>query len=119
MPNINRQFHKLDATDKVPGRLASETASLLIGKNKVDFTPQYDLGDFVQIENVAKMKFTGKKLDNKIYYRHSGYIGSIKETKLSEYMDKKPDILFKKMVRTMLPDNRLRSARLKRLTFKK
>ncbi|OIO45506.1 MAG: 50S ribosomal protein L13 [Parcubacteria group bacterium CG1_02_37_51] len=119
MKNIERKFHKLDATGVSAGRLASTVAILLIGKNKVDYTPQYDLGDFVQISNIGKLKFTGNKLETKIYYRNTGYIGNLKSTKLSEYMATRPDFIFKKIVRNMLPDNRLRVARLKRLTFKK
>lgn len=117
MNKITRQHHKIDATGKVGGRLATEVAILLMGKQKPDYSPQIDAGDFVNIVNIDKLKFTGKKLDQKIYYKHTGYIGHMKKTKLRELMDKKPDWLFKKIVRNMLPNNRLRANRLKRLKF--
>ncbi|MFW0837762.1 MAG: 50S ribosomal protein L13 [Candidatus Komeilibacteria bacterium] len=119
MPNkIERKSHNINASGKIAGRLASQVASLLIGKNKADFTPQYDMGDAVVISNITEIKFTGNKLADKKYYKHTGYIGNMKVTKLSDWLEKKPEALFKKMVRNMLPDNRLRANRLKRLTFK-
>ncbi|MBL7022328.1 50S ribosomal protein L13 [Patescibacteria group bacterium] len=115
----NRQHHKIDATDKVAGRLASEIATMLIGKNKEDYEPNVDSGDYVEIENVAGIKFTGNKLETKKYFKHTGYIGNLKTTHLKDWLAKTPDKLLKRMVRNMLPDNRLRADRLKRLTFKK
>ncbi|MCR4279865.1 MAG: 50S ribosomal protein L13 [Candidatus Komeilibacteria bacterium] len=115
---INRKTHVIDATDQIGGRLASEVAMLLMGKKKVTYEPRQDHGDLVTITNVAKLKFTGNKLVNKQYYKHSGYLGSTRATSLGHLMDKKPDFLFKKMVRNMLPNNKLRANRLKRLTFK-
>ena len=115
----NRQHHKIDVTDKIAGRIASKVATMLIGKNKEDYTPNVDSGDYIEIANVDKLKFSGNKLEDKKYYKHTGYIGNLKTTVLKEWMAKKPDRLFKKMVRNMLPDNRLRADRLKRLTFKK
>ena len=115
----NRQHHKIDAKEQIAGRLASQVATILIGKNKVDYTPRIDSGDYIEIANVDKIKFSGKKLEQKKYYKHTGYIGNLKTTALKDWLAKKPDRLFQRMVRNMLPDNRLRSDRLKRLTFKK
>ena len=116
---MNRELHKIDATDKVPGRLASQIAVFLQGKHKIEYQPHTDCGDLVVVANVAKMRFTGKKLDNKIYYRHTGYPGGIRETKLSDIFKNKPELLFKNMVSKMLPKNKLRSRIIKRLTFTK
>jgi len=115
----NRQHHKVDVTDQIAGRIASQVATKLIGKNKEDYTANIDSGDYVEIENVDKLKFSGNKLEDKKYFKHTGYIGNLKTTVLKDWMAKKPDKLFQRMVRNMLPDNRLRALRLKRLTFKK
>jgi large subunit ribosomal protein L13 len=115
----NRQHHKIDATDQIAGRLASEVAKKLMGKTKVDYTPEVDSGDYIEIANVGKIAFSGKKLDQNKYYKHTGYIGNLKTTKLKDWLEKKPEKLFSRMVRNMLPDNRLRADRLKRLTYKK
>ena len=88
---IERKWYVVDATDMTLGRLASEVAKVLRGKNKPIFTPHMDTGDYVIIVNAAKVKVTGKKLDQKIYYRHSGYVGGMKETTLREMMAKKPE----------------------------
>ena len=85
---IERKWYVVDATDMTLGRLASEVAKVLRGKNKPIFTPHMDTGDYVIIVNAAKVKVTGKKLDQKIYYRHSGYVGGMKETTLREMMAK-------------------------------
>ena len=84
---IERKWYVVDATDMTLGRLASEVAKVLRGKNKPIFTPHMDTGDYVIIVNAAKVKVTGKKLDQKIYYRHSGYVGGMKETTLREMME--------------------------------
>ena len=88
---IERKWYVVDAANMTLGRLASEVAKVLRGKNKAIFTPHMDTGDFVIVVNADKVKVTGKKLDQKIYYRHSGYVGGMKETTLREMMAKKPE----------------------------
>ena len=100
---IERKWYVVDATDMTLGRLASEVAKVLRGKNKPIFTPHMDTGDYVIIVNAAKVKVTGKKLDQKIYYRHSGYVGGMKETTLREMMAKKPEREIELAVKGMLP----------------
>jgi len=117
MKKINRQIHKIDAEDKVSGRLASEIAILLMGKNKADYRPNADGGEFVEVENADKLKFTGKKLDQKIYYHYSGYQGGLKEKKLKEVFNSKPSEVLRKAVYNMLPKNKLRKEFIKRLKF--
>jgi len=115
---MNRQTHIIDATGKVLGRLASEIAILLRGKHKPDFVPYKDMGDFVIVKNVEKLKLTGKKIEQKKYFRHSGYIGGLKETSLKELFQSKPSEVLKKAVFGMLPKNKLRAKQIKRLKFK-
>ncbi|PIT90725.1 MAG: 50S ribosomal protein L13 [Candidatus Komeilibacteria bacterium CG10_big_fil_rev_8_21_14_0_10_41_13] len=115
---IIREKHTLDASDRPAGRLASETAILLMGKHKVSFQSHQDMGDFVEIENVNKLKFTGKKLENKVYYKHSLYPGGIKSQTLAKFFKERPEELFRKIVMGMLPKNKLRKDMIKRLTFK-
>jgi large subunit ribosomal protein L13 len=112
---IERQKHQLDATDKPVGRLATEIAVLLRGKNKSDFVPHVDMGDIVEVSNVGRMRFTGKKLEQKKYYRYSGYPGGIKETKISDLQEKRPEEILERAVRNMLPATKLRRNMLKRL----
>lgn len=100
---IERKWYVVDATDMTLGRLASETAKILRGKNKPTFTPHIDTGDYVIIVNAAKVQVTGKKLDQKIYYRHSEYVGGMKETTLREMMAKKPERVIELAVKGMLP----------------
>ena len=100
---IERKWYVVDATDMTLGRLASEVAKVLRGKNKPIFTPHMGTGDYVIIVNAAKVKVTGKKLDQKIYYRHSGYVGGMKETTLREMMAKKPERVIELAVKGMLP----------------
>ncbi|PIR94375.1 50S ribosomal protein L13 [Candidatus Falkowbacteria bacterium CG10_big_fil_rev_8_21_14_0_10_39_11] len=114
-----RQTHTIDATDKVLGRLASKIATILRGKNKVSFQPHIDDGDFVNIKNVAKIKLTGKKLEQKVYYRHTGYPGGLREKKASDLMVSKPEEVLRTAVVKMLPKTRLRSGMIKRLKFLK
>ena len=111
--------HTIDAADKVVGRLAVEVAMLLRGKDKIDFVPYKDMGDFVKIKNIDKAKFTGKKLQQKKYFRHSEWLGHYKETPLGEKFAKKPEEVFKIAVYGMLPKNRLRAKMIKRLRFEK
>ncbi len=97
----------IDAEDKILGRLASQVAGRIRGKYNPLFTPHVDTGDWVIVINADKIRMTGKKMDQKKYYRHSGYIGSIKSTTAKELLEKKPEELIKKAVRGMLPKNRL------------
>lgn len=100
---IERKWYVVDATDMTLGRLASEVAKVLRGKNKPIFTPHMDTGDYVVVINAAKVKVTGKKLDQKIYYHHSDYVGGMKETTLREMMAKKPERVVELAVKGMLP----------------
>ena len=100
---IDRKWYVVDAEGKTLGRLASEVAKVLRGKNKPIFTPHIDTGDYVIVVNADKVKVTGKKLDQKIYYHHSDYIGGMKETTLREMMNKHPERVIEYAVKGMLP----------------
>ena len=112
---IKRKWYIIDAEDLVLGRLATEVATILKGKNKPIYSTHMDVGDNVIVVNAEKVKLTGNKLDNKMYYRHSGYPGGLKETPYSELMKNKSDFVVKKAVRGMLPHNRLGRQMLKKL----
>ena len=112
---MERQTHKIDAAGKILGRLATEIAVLLRGKHKPDFWPNQDRGDFVVIKNVAQIKVTGKKMEQKKYYRHSGYPGALKETTLRKLFERSPQEVLRKTVWGMLPRNKLRAIQIKRL----
>ena len=100
---IERKWYVVDATDMTLGRLASEVAKVLRGKNKPTFTPHIDTGDYVIVVNAEKIKVTGKKLDQKVYYHHSEYVGGMKETTLREMLAKKPEKVIELAVKGMLP----------------
>ena len=100
---IERKWYVIDADGLTLGRLASETAKILRGKNKPTFTPHIDTGDYVIIVNAEKIRVTGKKLDQKIYYHHSDYVGGMKETTLREMMQKHPERVVEHAVKGMLP----------------
>ena len=100
---IERKWYVVDATDMTLGRLASEVAKVLRGKNKPTFTPHIDTGDYVIVVNAEKVKVTGKKLDQKIYYHHSDYVGGMKETTLREMLAKKPEKVVELAIKGMLP----------------
>ena len=100
---IERKWYVVDATGYTLGRLASEVAKVLRGKNKPIFTPHMDCGDYVIVVNAEKIKVTGKKMDQKIYYNHSDYVGGMKETTLKEMMAKKPEKVIELAVKGMLP----------------
>ena len=100
---IDRKWYVVDAEGKTLGRLASEVAKVLRGKNKAIFTPHIDTGDYVIVVNAEKIKVTGKKLDQKIYYRHSDYVGGMKETTLKEMLNKHPERVIEYAVKGMLP----------------
>ncbi len=112
-----RKIHTIDVKNKVLGRVASEVALLLRGKNKPSFKPNVDEGDFVIIKNVDQMKFSGKKYDQKVYKHHTGYIGNLKVRKIKNVYEKNPQEVFIRAVRGMLPNNKLRKSMLKRLKF--
>ena len=100
---IERKWYVVDATGYTLGRLASEVGKILRGKNKPIFTPFIDTGDYVIITNADKIKVTGKKLEQKVYYRHSDYVGGMKETTLKEMLNKKPERVIELAVKGMLP----------------
>ena len=100
---IGRKWYVVDATNMTLGRLASEVAKVLRGKNKPIYTPHIDCGDYVIVVNASKIKVTGKKMDQKIYYNHSDYVGGMRETTLREMMDKKPEKVIELAVKGMLP----------------
>ena len=100
---VERKWYVVDAEGKTLGRLASEVANVLRGKNKPINTPHIDTGDYVIVVNAEKIKVTGKKLDQKIYYHHSEYVGGMKETTLKEMMNKKPEFVITHAVKGMLP----------------
>ena len=100
---VERKWYVVDAEGKTLGRLTSEVANVLRGKNKPIYTPHIDTGDYVIVVNAEKIKVTGKKLDQKIYYHHSEYVGGMKETTLKEMMNKKPEFVITHAVKGMLP----------------
>ena len=100
---IDRKWYEVDATDMTLGRLASEVAKVLRGKNKPIFTPHIDCGDNVIVINAEKIKVTGKKMDQKVYYHHSDYVGGLKEATLREKLAKKPEQVIELAVKGMLP----------------
>ena len=100
---IERKWYVVDASEYTLGRLASEVAKVLRGKNKPTYTPSMDTGDYVIVVNAEKVKVTGKKLDQKVYYRHSEYVGSLKETTLREMLNKHPERVIESAVKGMLP----------------
>ena len=112
---IERKWYVVDATGYTLGRLASEVARVLRGKNKPIYTPHMDCGDYVIIVNAVKVKITGKKLDQKIYYHHSDYVGGMKETTLREMMAKKPERVIELAVKGMLPKGPLGKGMIKKL----
>ncbi|EJU27075.1 MAG: 50S ribosomal protein L13 [Selenomonas sp.] len=105
--NIERKWYVVDAAGQTVGRLAAEVAKVLRGKNKPTFTPHVDTGDFVIVINAEKAVFTGKKLTDKMYFRHSGYPGGTTFTAAGKLMEKAPEKVIEKAVRGMLPKNRL------------
>ena len=110
-----RAQHEIDATGLIIGRLASRVAFILQGKNRPDYTPNADIGDIVKITNVAKMRVTGKKMDQKLLRRYSGYPGGLKERQLKDVMAKNPAEALEHAVLRMLPKNYLQKAMIKRL----
>lgn len=118
MKNIERKLQKLDAAGQTVGRLASKIANILRGKTKPEFQPHLDLGDIVEVSNIAELRFTGKKLDQKQYHHYSGYLGGLKSKKMSDLVQNNPGDVLYRAVREMLPPTKLRTAQLKRLIIK-
>jgi large subunit ribosomal protein L13 len=112
---VARDWYVVDAEGKTLGRLATAIADTLRGKNKPQYTPHVDTGDFVVVVNAEKIAVTGKKLDEKIYYRHSGYPGGLKERTLREQLDRRPTEVLRKAVKGMLPRNRLARQQINKL----
>jgi large subunit ribosomal protein L13 len=112
---VPREWVLIDATDQVLGRVASEVAQILKGKRKPQYTPHVDTGDFVVIINAEKIKVTGAKATDKVYYRHSGYPGGLKEETFTEAMAKHPERIIERAVKGMLPKNTLGRAMYKKL----
>jgi len=115
LQDIDRAWFVVDAQDKILGRLATVIATRLRGKHKPEFAPHMDNGDFIVVVNAAKVKVTGHKLDQKIYNRHTGYIGGLKQTKLRTMLQTKSEHVLEHAVKGMLPKNRLGRALLKKL----
>ena len=113
--DIDRKWYVVDAKDIVLGKLATKVATYLRGKNKPVFTPNVDTGDFIIVINADKIKLTGNKVNDKVYYHHSGYIGGIKAQTAKELLEKKPEKIIEKAVWGMLPKNRLGRAMIKKL----
>jgi large subunit ribosomal protein L13 len=105
--DVNRDWYLVDADNKVLGRVATQIANILRGKNKPTFTPSVDTGDFVIVVNAEKIALTGNKMADKKYYRHSGFPGGIKEITAGKLIEKRPEDLIKKAVKGMLPKNKL------------
>ncbi|HLC99374.1 MAG TPA: 50S ribosomal protein L13 [Patescibacteria group bacterium] len=115
-PTFQRKTYTVDATGKIMGRMATEIATHLIGKTTASYVPYLDHGDNVVVMNASKMKVSGKKMTGKKYHKYSGYPGGITSTSLGTLLEKRPDVLLKKVVYNMLPKNRLRNKRMTRLT---
>lgn len=113
--DIEREWWVIDATDKTLGRIATQVANLLMGKHKPLYAPHIDTGDYVVVINAAKVKVTGKKMEQKVYYRHSGYPGGLKSQRLEEVFSQDPSRVIKLAVKGMLPHNRLGRGMIKKL----
>ena len=113
--DIRRDWYVVNAEDKILGRLATEIARRLHGKHKPEFTPFIDTGDFIVVVNAEKITVTGNKLEQKKYYRHSGFPGGLKETSLKDMLDRHPERVILHAVKGMLPRNRMGRALLKKL----
>ncbi len=112
---VERRWYVVDAKDKVVGRLASRIAMVLMGKHKPHYTPHLDTGDFVVVINASRVRFTGRKWEQKCYYRHSGYPGGLKVKRAREVLEKNPEEILRHAVRGMLPKNHLGRKLLKKL----
>lgn len=118
-PNVERKMHKLDAEGLTVGRLATKIATILRGKNKPEYMPHQDNGDVVEVANASKLKFTGNKLEQAVYYHHSGFQGGLKTKKVSDVFAKDPGEVLRHAVKSMLPATRLRPQMMRRLIIRK
>jgi large subunit ribosomal protein L13 len=118
MKKVERQLHKIDASGQSLGRLATQVALILRGKNKPDFDPSQDTGDIVEILNMNAVKLSGNKMEQKKYFSYSGYPGGLKTALLKDVFANNPGDVLKRAVRKMLPENRLRARMLKRLIIR-
>ena len=112
---VSRTWYEIDASSLPMGRLATKIATVLRGKHKRDFTPHMDMGDFVVATNVDKLKLTGRKVEQKVYFRHSGYLGGLKKKYLKDEIQKNPETVLKKAVFSMIDDIRFRKTLMSRL----
>lgn len=117
--DIKREKHTFDASGKILGRLATEVATILMGKNKPEFVPYLDNGDFVVITNASKIKVTGKKFQDKKYTSHSGYPGGLKVETFDKMQNRRPEYIIEHAIKGMLPNNRLGQKMIKKLTVYK
>ena len=113
--DVVRDWYLVDAQDKTLGRLSTEIATRLRGKHKPIYTPHVDTGDYIVVVNASKITVTGKKMEDKMYYKHTGYIGNLKSTNLATMMKKSPETVLMKSVRGMLPKTKLGNAMIKKL----
>lgn len=118
LKEIKREVHEFDAKGQILGRLATQAAIFLMGKHKPTFSTHLDSGDFVVIANADKIEVTGRKKTQKMYRRHSGYPSGFKEERYEDAMEKHPERILEHAISGMLPDNRLKAVRMKRLTIK-
>ena len=112
---VERHWYLVDATNKTLGRLSTEIANRLRGKHKPIYTPHVDTGDYIVVVNASKIRVTGNKMQDKIYYKHTGYIGNMKSMNLETMLEKNPERVIMKSVKGMLPKNKLSNAMLKKL----
>ena len=113
--DIDRNWYLVDAQNKTLGRLSTEIAKRLCGKHKPIYTPHVDTGDYIVVVNASKIRVTGKKMTDKVYYKHTGYIGNLKSENLETMLEKYPERVLMKSVRGMLPKSKLGSAMIKKL----
>ena len=113
--DIKRAWHLVDASGQTLGRVATRVATLLMGKHKATWSPHIDTGDFVVVVNASKVKVTGKKLDDKVYRRHSGYLGNLREETLGSLLARRPEWLFEHVIKGMLPRNKIGAQMLRKL----
>jgi len=112
---VTRNWHTIDGSSTTVGRVATQVANLLRGKHKRTFSPHIDMGDYVIVTNVDKLKFSGRKVAQKVYYRHSGYLGGLKEEKLEQLIQSKPEEVLKRAVFSMLDEVKFRKTMMSRL----
>ncbi|NTW22148.1 50S ribosomal protein L13 [Candidatus Falkowbacteria bacterium] len=117
-PKVERKIHNIDATGKAVGRLATQIALLLRGKHKPEFQPHLDLGDIVEVKNIDQLSFTGKKVEQKLYYRHSQHPGGLKVTQMKNLKKDNPADILKRAVREMLPPIKKRPDLMRRLIIR-